>query len=206
MPRKRLKKWIIIIVVVYLAGGVALYLLQDAILFHPVQLNRSHRYDFKEPHRDLSIPIDNVDTLNLVQFQHQGDSAKGVVLYFHGNKGSLRRWGVIASAFTKYGYNVLVMDYRGFGKSTGDVSELSLQNDARFFYKELQQQFPEDQIIVYGRSLGTHFAALVVFVEHSRYPEGLRLLSWPASLLSAASESLRSSPQTPQAPAHVQYR
>ncbi|WP_211316365.1 alpha/beta fold hydrolase [Niabella yanshanensis] len=144
---------------IYIIVMMGLVMFQQKLIFRPEKLDAAYRFSFDQPFKELNFKSSDGALLNALYFTVP--DPKGAILYFHGNKGSLRRWGVIASAFTKYGYNVLVMDYRGYGKSTGDMSELSLQNDARFFYKELQQQFPEDQIIVYGRSLGTHFAALV---------------------------------------------
>jgi len=138
---------------------MGLVMFQQKLIFRPEKLEASYQFSFEHPFEELHFKKSDGAKLNALYFTVT--HPKGVILYFHGNKGSLKRWGTIASEFTAYGYNVLVMDYRGYGKSTGELSEPNLQNDARFFYKELQQQFPEDQIIVYGRSLGTHFATLV---------------------------------------------
>jgi hypothetical protein len=82
MNWRRIKKWAIIIAVIYVAIGVAFYFLQDRILFHPVSLKRNHNYDFKEPHKDLSIAINSEDTLNLVQFQSTDTITRGIVPIF----------------------------------------------------------------------------------------------------------------------------
>lgn len=68
MSRKKIIKWVKITLTIYILGGVALYFLQDAILFHPVILKRDHKYNFKEPHEDISIAMNNEDTLNLSAF------------------------------------------------------------------------------------------------------------------------------------------
>jgi uncharacterized protein len=84
---------------------------------------------------------------------------KGVVLYFHGNAGSLRSWGTVAETFVKRGYDVLMPDYRGYGKSTGQIaSEQMLHDDAAVAYQYLLGHYPEDQIVVYGRSIGSGIA------------------------------------------------
>ncbi|MGE9311701.1 alpha/beta hydrolase [Niabella sp. CJ426] len=139
-------------------------MLQQKLIFRPEKLDAAYRFSFDQPFKELNFKREDGALLNALYFTVP--DPKGAILYFHGNKGSLKRWGAIASSLTKYDYNVLVMDYRGYGKSTGTVSELNLQNDARFFYKELLQQFTESQVIVYGRSLGTHFATLVASENH----------------------------------------
>ena len=77
MNKKRIIKWAKIVAIIYISGGVALYFLQDAILFHPVTLNRTYSYNFPEPHKDINIPIDSKDTLNLVDFASTDTIARG---------------------------------------------------------------------------------------------------------------------------------
>lgn len=55
--KERIIKWLKWIASVYIAGGIALYFLQDAILFHPVTLKRNHHYNFPQPHKDVSIAL-----------------------------------------------------------------------------------------------------------------------------------------------------
>ena len=64
---------------------------------------------------------------------------KGIILYFHGNKDNLVRWGIISSQLTKYDYDVIVIDYRGYGKSTGILSEDNFFNDALFCYTQIKE-------------------------------------------------------------------
>jgi uncharacterized protein len=78
-----------------------------------------------------------------------------LVVYFHGNADDLRRWGKHAIDFTKNDYDILMIDYRQFGKSTGELSEKALHTDARYVYEWAKKRFPENEIILYGRSLGT---------------------------------------------------
>lgn len=84
---------------------------------------------------------------------------RGCILYFHGNTGSIPRWGLIAEELTSFGFDIFLPDYRGFGKSTGKRSEEILYNDALSCYKKVAEMYPENQICIYGRSLGTTMAA-----------------------------------------------
>jgi alpha-beta hydrolase superfamily lysophospholipase len=165
MKRKKLIKWAKIIALIYIAGGVALYFLQDAILFHPVSLKRNHQYDFSIPHQDLSIPINKEDTLNLVRFFPADSVRKGVVLYFHGNKKNISWYAKYPPYFTNHGYEVIMIDYPGFGKSKGKLTEKVLYDWSNQVYKLALSAYHPDSIIIYGKSMGTGIAAHLASLE-----------------------------------------
>lgn len=93
----------------------------------------------------------------------------GLVLYFHGNSRSIKGWAKYAKDFLRYKYDVVLVDYRGFGKSTGKRNEHAMLNDMQFVYDTLAVQYTEHHIIVYGRSLGSGFAAKVAGDNKPRY-------------------------------------
>ena len=165
MPPKKIKKWIKIIAVVYILGGMALYFLQDLVLFHPVSLTRSQRFIFPEPHQDVSIPLNKKDTINLVDFSSTDSVTRGVVLYFHGNKRNISWYSKYIPYCTRHGYQVLMIDYPGFGKSTGKLSEKKLYEWALLVYKIAIKRFSADSIIIYGKSMGTGIAAQLASIR-----------------------------------------
>ena len=165
MKKKKILKWLKVIVIIYVLGGVALYFLQDAILFHPVTLNRDHNYNFPEPHKDISIAINKIDTLNLVDFSSTDTVTRGVVLYFHGNKRNISWYSKYIPYFTRHGYQVLMIDYPGFGKSTGKLTEQKLYDWALLVYKLANKRFSADSIIIYGKSMGTGIAAQLASIR-----------------------------------------
>ena len=165
MNKKRVIKWLKVALVVYITGGIALYFLQDAILFHPVRLKRNFNYRFPEPHRDISIPLTKKDTLNLIDFQSTAGPAKGIVLYFHGNKRNISWYSKFIPYFTRHGYQVLMIDYPGFGKSTGKLTEKKLYDWALQVYRIAIKRFAADSIIIYGKSMGTGIAAQLASVR-----------------------------------------
>jgi hypothetical protein len=63
--------------------------------------------------------------------------------------------------FTKQGYEIWMMDYPGFGKSTGKRSEAVMYNDALLMYNKAREELSADSIIIYGKSIGTGVAAYV---------------------------------------------
>ena len=168
MKWKRLRKWLIILLIIYIGGGIALYYLQDAILFHPVRLKKSHRYSFSEPHEEINIPINDEKNLNLVRFIRTDTTRRGVVLYFHGNKRNISWYSRFASQFTNNGYEVLMIDYPGFGKSSGKFTEKLLYEWSRQLYKFARSTYTADSIIIYGKSMGTGLASYLASREQCR--------------------------------------
>jgi len=65
--------------------------------------------------------------------------------------------------------HVLLLDYRGFGKSTGKRSEKEMLNDMQFIYNKLKEEYAEDHLIVYGRSMGSGFATKLACDNNPRY-------------------------------------
>ena len=165
MNRKRIFKWIKIILIIYCLVGIALYYLQDRILFHPVALNRDHEYDFNIPFKELNIPYTETSNINVIQFQSSTDTLKGVVLYFHGNKKNISWYAAYPPEFTKHGYEVWMIDYPGYGKSTGKFTEQMLYDWALQLYKLARARFTRDSIIIYGKSMGTGIAAQLASVR-----------------------------------------
>ncbi|MEJ7735905.1 MAG: alpha/beta fold hydrolase [Chitinophagaceae bacterium] len=162
---KTLFRWLKIGIIIYCLCGFALYYLQDYILFRPVQISRHQPYDFKLPHNDINIPFDKTSNLNIVQFLTPDGKKKGVVLYFHGNKKNISWYAKYAPYFTKHGYEVWMIDYPGFGKSTGKLTEQRLYDFAIQVYKLARTRFGKDHIIIYGKSMGTGIAAYLASVK-----------------------------------------
>ena len=157
--KQRLKRVITFILLFYVMINASLYLLQDKILFRPTVLEQDYQYKFNYDFEELFLKTDENVIINAIHFKTA--NPKGVILYFHGNQGDLQRWGTITEYFVNKNYDVFVMDYRTYGKSVGKLSEEGLYEDADFIYNYLKEQYPESDITVYGRSLGTVFATYV---------------------------------------------
>ena len=125
----------------------------------PESLPENYVYSFPGNFEEINLKTPDGARLNAVHFKL--DDPKGVILYFHGNAGELASWGLVVQKFVKMDYDVLVMDFRSYGKSTGEMNEKALYDDAQLFYDLLLKKYPEDEITVYGRSLGTTFATYV---------------------------------------------
>ena len=164
------------------AGSCFVYWwIQERFIFVRFRLARTYRFRFEQPFEEVFIQGGDGAELHGLWFKVP--DSKGTVLYFHGNSGSLRRWGKQASRFTRLGLDVLMMDYRGYGKSRGWLSEAALHADAALWYDRLKEQVPESRITVYGRSLGSGMAVPVAAANH---PRALVLESPFANLYDAA--------------------
>lgn len=105
--------------------------------------------------------------MNIIQFLTD-KPVKGVILYFHGNKRNIARYAPVAPNFTSNGYEIWMIDYPGFGKSTGRFNEKNLYDWALTFYKLARARFAPDSIIIYGRSLGSGIASQLASVRDCR--------------------------------------
>jgi len=161
-------RWLKIIIIIYLALGIAFYFLQDKFLFHPMPLPADYVYHFYRPFREANIIINKKENLNLVQFFPEDSVRKGVVLYFHGNMDNINRYAKFADIFTKSGYEVWMPDYPGFGKSRGELTEKNLYQTASLTYTLANAKYTTDKIIIYGKSLGTGIASQLASVKNCR--------------------------------------
>lgn len=159
--KKRLFKWLKVLIIVYSLIGIALYYLQERFLFHPEKYPAGHRYSFDMPFEEVNIAINKTDTVNMVKFFPKDSVRRGVVLYFHGNKQNIERYARFVPDFTKRGYEVWMEDYPGFGKSTGERTEKKLYEQAMQVYTMAQRFYKPDSIILYGKSFGTGIASYV---------------------------------------------
>ena len=146
---------------------VITYFVQERFIFKPEKLQQDFVYKYDAPFKELFFEIEEGVLINGLHFTVT--NPLGLILYFHGNTRSIKGWGRYAKDFTRYNYDVVMVDYRGFGKSTGQRSEKVMLNDMQFVYDNLQVQYNEHHIIVYGRSLGSGFAAKIASDNRPRY-------------------------------------
>lgn len=142
------------------------FVIQERLIFVRFPLAPHYRFQFQGPFEERYVQTPDGARLHGLYFRSA--EQRGVVLYFHGNTGTVRRWGKRAPMFTTHGYDVLMPDYRGYGKSRGKLSESALLDDAELWYQHLQRQWPQDRIVIYGRSLGSGMAVPVAAEHHPR--------------------------------------
>ena len=146
---------------------VAIYFLQDLFIFKPEKLHPDFQFRYDSPFRELNFDVEKGVRINGLHFFRE--NPVGLILYFHGNSRSIKGWARYARDFYRYNYDVVLVDYRGFGKSTGKRGEAEMLTDMQFVYYRLKEQYTEQHLIVYGRSLGSGFAARLAADNHPRY-------------------------------------
>ena len=157
---------IVIALGLYLLGAVLLYLFQERVMFFPKPLPNDFQYEFEAPFEEHFLQAEDGARLNYLHFKPA--SAKGVILYFHGNAGNLVRWGEVVLPFVDRGYEVIIMDYRSFGKNSAKRDSRLMLRDAEQFYALARESWNEEQIIVFGRSLGSSFASHVTGLNNPK--------------------------------------
>lgn len=134
-----------------------MYFKQERFFFNPKQLAKDYQFEFKEKFEEVNIPVTENINLNAVLFK--AEHPKGVILYLHGNAGAIHDWGKRASLYLDNNYDILFVDYRGYGKSGGNYCNSDeLLKDMQKVYDYTKTRYKENDIVVLGFSLGSGLA------------------------------------------------
>lgn len=163
--KRKIIKLLLWITLIYIVGGIVIYFFQDRFILQPKKLPSDYHFSFPIPFQEVNIPVNNEKNINIIRFTVPDSIRKGVVLYYHGNKENIEHYASLASNFTNNQYEVWMMDYPGFGKSTGECTEKKLYEDAALVYQMARSGFSKDSIIIYGKSIGTGIATWLASVK-----------------------------------------
>jgi fermentation-respiration switch protein FrsA (DUF1100 family) len=156
--------WTTIIFAGALYGALCLYLflMQSRMIFYP---NLPTRQLTSDP-ADIGLEYESVsivtkDKITLHGWFVPALKEKGVLLFFHGNAGNISHRLDSLKIFHDLGLSTLIIDYRGYGRSQGTISEQGTYLDAEAAWKYLTEirRIPALHIVVFGRSLGGAIAA-----------------------------------------------
>lgn len=151
-------KYLLFLVGLFLLLPAIVYLFQKRLLYLPDKLDKNYVFRFKHPFEETFLTAEDGVKINTLFFKTK-QASKGVVLYFHGNANNIQRWAANYIDFTSKGYDFYIIDYRGYGKSEGEVDEQNFYRDARMVYDRLRETYSADEIVIFGRSLGSGVAA-----------------------------------------------
>jgi uncharacterized protein len=162
MNKKRIFKTIKIVVIAYIAIGIVLYFSQEYFIFHGVKVKKDTAYEFpNQKFTEHNITRVDGSNLNYIKFLPPDSAIHGILIYYHGNMTNVIRYAAYTTLFTMNGYEVWMMDYPGFGKTTGKRTEQSLYADAQTIYDLAKQKMSTDSILIYGKSIGTGVATYI---------------------------------------------
>ena len=144
---------------VYLGMLILLFLMQSKLVYFPSKEIVCTPTDIRLQYEDITMKTS--DGLNLNAWFIPANSPTGTVLFCHGNGGNISYSLDVVETLNKFNLNVLLFDYRGYGKSEGIPTENGTYTDADTAYRWLlkDKNIPESSIIVMGRSLGAAIAA-----------------------------------------------
>ncbi len=103
----------------YIILCTLMYFFQEKMIFHPDKLANDYKYEFQQNFKEWNIKTKDDELLNGILFK--ADSTKGIIFYLHGNAGSLASWGNVAKIYTDRNYDCYMIDYPGYGKSSGKI-------------------------------------------------------------------------------------
>jgi uncharacterized protein len=130
------------------------------------------------------VPLTTSDGAQIHVWHVAPADGKPVILYFHGNGGSLRyrveRFGKLIGA----GIGLVAVEYRGYGGNPGSPSEAGLIADAEAGYAYAAAHYPPQQIVVWGESLGSGVAVALA----AEKPVGRVILEAPFTSALAVAE------------------
>jgi pimeloyl-ACP methyl ester carboxylesterase len=162
---KLLKKILLILctlaVLAYAGICTFLYYHQEQMIFPGKKLAKDFRFSFSDPFEEVAVRARDGKLLSGALFKTSG-TAKGLIFYLHGNGGALDTWGNIAMVYTGMGYDIFILDYRGYGKSEGTIeNEQQFLTDVQYAYNSMKRRYAEDKITVIGYSIGTGPATMI---------------------------------------------
>ncbi len=167
---KFLKYLFYLIIVLYIIGAIFVYFAQASLLFIPDSLPADYKY-----RKGVEQKLEVADGINISCYWNKIDNPKGVILYYHGNKGSIRRCIRQSEMMEGLGYDIFMPDYRGYGKSEGKLlSDDQFYNDAQIVYDFLKKEYGEENIVLAGYSMGSGSASYLAGVNK---PKELFLIS-----------------------------
>ena len=94
-------------------------------------------------------------------FEARERPALATIIFFHGNGGNISNVGWVGERLSSRGFDVLLLDYRGYGRSDGDVDGergLYADADAGYEYVTKTRGVRPSSVVLYGQSLGTAVA------------------------------------------------
>jgi pimeloyl-ACP methyl ester carboxylesterase len=134
-----------------------LWFQQEKLLFFPQPLPPGQQLAVEPGVHELQVQVPGAQ-LSVLHLQLP--APKGVVFFLHGNAGNLAGWFTNTALYRRANYDLVMMDYRGYGKSTGRIeSEEQLRQDAMAVWRAVAPRYAGRKVVVHGRSLGTALAA-----------------------------------------------
>ncbi len=142
-------------------------LMITSMIFFPEKVFYEKPEDYDFDWEDVSIQT--TDGAKLFGWYLKAPQAHGTLLFLHGNAGNISGRLSKAKGWVERGYSVLLIDYRGYGQSEGEIQheeDIVRDGTAALDWLLKKKGLPLSRIILYGESLGT-YPAIRLAVQHS---------------------------------------
>ncbi len=188
--RRALRKTLMALVAsvgLYAAALAAVWGAQERLIFSPVVIEAARRLSVES---DVQERMVDVPGARLSVLELRLPDPKGVVFFLHGNGGNLESWFVNTALYRDANFDLVMLDYRGYGKSTGRIeNEAQLHADVRAVWDGVAARYAGRKVVFYGRSLGTGLAAaLAAALPADAQPALTMLVSPYTSMVALARE------------------
>lgn len=147
---------LLVTALIYAGICVLYFLFQEKFIFVPSWTQETFRPKISTPSREFMVETSHQGKIHCLHLMV--DKPRGLVFYLHGNTGNLRRWQFMAEEISGFGFDVVAMDYRGYGQSRGPKRESWMHRDAELVFDHISEQYRGKPVLIYGRSLGSGFA------------------------------------------------
>lgn len=154
--------WVLLLIVGYVILALLLYLFQSRLLYHPAVSSRA----LEATPAQAGLPFESVtlttgDNIAIEGWYLPVPKNRGTLLFFHGNAGNISHRLESLRQFHSLDLAILIVDYRGYGRSQGHPTETGTYLDAQaaWHYLTTQRKIPAREIIIFGRSMGGAIAA-----------------------------------------------
>lgn len=138
------------------SGWIYLRRFERAALYHPTAEIAATPAQFRLRYQEVQFVTS--DGTALTGWWIPANHPRGTVVYCHGNAENIGSCAHLAPEFFRRGFNLLLWDYRGYGRSAGRPSEKGLYDDARAAFDAAAEMSGSLPIVVYGISLGSAVA------------------------------------------------
>lgn len=158
------------VVAAYLIVCLALFVFQSRLLYHPQRELVANPGNIGLAYEDVFLTTG--DGVRIHGWYVPAEAERHVLLFFHGNAGNISHRLETLRIFNGLGLSVLIIDYRGYGRSDGTISERGSYADARaaLDYVTGELNVPSERVIYFGRSLGS---AVAIELATHQAPEAL---------------------------------
>ncbi|MEA2016192.1 MAG: alpha/beta hydrolase [Actinomycetota bacterium] len=145
---------------IYVVSALHKYFAQSAYVYSSKREVAANPFDLKLYFEEVILKTS--DGINLCGWFIPSRNSRKVMLFLHGNGGNISSRLTLIDYFNRrVGLSVFIIDYRGYGKSEGRITEAGTYLDARaaWDYLTVSKKIKPEDIIIYGRSLGGPIAA-----------------------------------------------